>query len=302
MPAAVWTPEVHIDLARATQVLERDHPDLASLPLSVLGEGWDNLAVSVGDQWVFRFARRELAARLMNQEIRWSGELARALDVPIPVPARTGTLSPDKPFPYMGHRMLPGTTACRAGLSSLPHRALAVRLGGLLARLHSLPVPADAPRDTIGRGDHLKRGNRALSRLAEVDEARLAQDRPAIHALLSAPPHTGPLCWVHGDLYARHLLLDEQRQLCGIIDWGDVHAGDPAIDLSIAWSLLCGEAREALLRAYQEGGRPVDEALCSRARLVAYDYAGALIPYGRALQDEAATQLGLHAWQMAGAP
>jgi aminoglycoside phosphotransferase (APT) family kinase protein len=300
MPAAVWTPEIHIDLASARQVIERDHPDLASLPMSVLGEGWDNLAVDVGGQWVFRFARRELAARLMGQEIRWTGQLARALDVPIPVAERTGTLSADKPFPYMGHRMLPGTTACRAGLPSLPHRPLAVRLGRLLAQLHSLPVPEDAPRDTIGRGDHVKRGTRALARLTEVNEDRLAQDRPTIKALLSVPAHTGPLCWVHGDLYARHLLVDERRELCGIIDWGDVHAGDPAIDLSIAWSLFRGEAREDLLRAYREAGRHVDPALRARAQLVAYDYAGALIPYGRALQDEAAITLGLHAWEMAG--
>jgi aminoglycoside phosphotransferase (APT) family kinase protein len=300
MPAAVWTPEILIDLARAKEVIERDHPDLASLPLTVLGEGWDNLAINVGGEWVFRFSRRELAARLMNNEIRWTSHLAPALDVPIPTAERTGTLGAERPFPYMGHRMLPGTTACRAGLASLPHRALASRLGRLLAQLHSLPVPDDAPRDIIGRGDHVRRGTRALSRLAEVDEDRVAQDRPAIKALLSVPAHTGPLCWVHGDLYARHLLLDERRELCGIIDWGDVHAGDPAIDLSIAWSLFRGEAREDLLRAYREGGRPVDTALCARARLVAYDYAGALIPYGKALQDEAATQLGLYAWQMAG--
>jgi aminoglycoside phosphotransferase (APT) family kinase protein len=198
MPAAVWTPEIHIDLASARQVIERDHPDLASLPMSVLGEGWDNLAVNVGGQWVFRFARRELAARLMGQEIRWTGQLARALDVPIPVAERTGTLSADKPFPYMGHRMLPGTTACRAGLPSLPHRPLAVRLGRLLAQLHSLPVPEDAPRDTIGRGDHVKRGTRALARLTEVNEDRLAQDRPTIKALLSVPAHTictRVTCW-----------------------------------------------------------------------------------------------------------
>jgi hypothetical protein len=34
---------------------------------------------------------------------------------------------------------------------------------------------------------------------------------------------------VHGDLYARHLLISDDRQLACVIDQGDVHRGDPAV-------------------------------------------------------------------------
>ncbi|WP_158542454.1 GTPase HflX [Lujinxingia litoralis] len=36
---------------------------------------------------------------------------------------------------------------------------------------------------------------------------------------------------VHGDLHPGHLLLDEQARVVGVIDWSEVHLGDPAIDL-----------------------------------------------------------------------
>lgn len=37
---------------------------------------------------------------------------------------------------------------------------------------------------------------------------------------------------LHGDLYARHLLI-QNGKIAGIIDWGDMHIGDVAVDLAI---------------------------------------------------------------------
>ncbi len=59
-------------------------------------------------------------------------------------------------------------------------------------------------------------------------------------------------CLMHGDLYARHLLLDESFQLSRVIDWGDLHAGDGAVDLAVAW--LVAEVRQALEWVLQDDG------------------------------------------------
>jgi aminoglycoside phosphotransferase (APT) family kinase protein len=97
----------------------------------------------------------------------------------------------------------------------------------------------------------------------------------------------GPSTWVHGDLYGRHLLVADGA-LVGVIDWGDVHVGDPAIDLSIGWTFLPRAARPAFLAAYG----PVDGDGLARARTVALHYATALLAYGRAKGDAAAEELG----------
>ena len=95
----------------------------------------------------------------------------------------------------------------------------------------------------VGPGDEIERANmrRRLTMLRERATAAGALAEQAMRLaeeLAETPRHSGRPCWVHGDLYARHLLLDETRLPSGVIDWGDVHLGDPALDLSVAISFL----------------------------------------------------------------
>jgi aminoglycoside phosphotransferase (APT) family kinase protein len=54
----------------------------------------------------------------------------------------------------------------------------------------------------------------------------------------------------HGDLHVRHLLVDRDGSVTGVIDWGDLCLADPAVDLSIAYFAFAGRARADLLSAY----------------------------------------------------
>jgi phosphotransferase family enzyme len=98
-------------------------------------------------------------------------------------------------------------------------------------------------------------------------------------------------------IYVRHLLVDEARRLCGVIDWGDVHLGDPALDLSIAFSFLPPGARGAFREAYG----PIDAATWDRARFRALFYGTGLVDYGADVGDEAVRAAGEYALQAAGA-
>jgi aminoglycoside phosphotransferase (APT) family kinase protein len=68
---------------------------------------------------------------------------------------------------------------------------------------------------------------------------------------------------VHADLGPGHLLCRGDR-LVGVIDWGDVCVGDPALDLSWPLHELRALAVDALLVAY--GGAP-DPGFGERARV-----------------------------------
>jgi aminoglycoside phosphotransferase (APT) family kinase protein len=59
------------------------------------------------------------------------------------------------------------------------------------------------------------------------------------------PDHTGPARWVHGDLHGLNVLVS-RRRISGVIDFGDLCAGDPAVDLACAWLLLDRPARARL--------------------------------------------------------
>jgi aminoglycoside phosphotransferase (APT) family kinase protein len=66
--------------------------------------------------------------------------------------------------------------------------------------------------------------------------------------------------WIHGDVDARNLLVRGGR-LAAVIDFGQTGVGDPACDLTIAWTFFSGAARAAFRDAVA-----ADAATWARAR------------------------------------
>ena len=78
--------EVAIDAALVARLLRAQHPDLADQPLRHLASGWDNVNFRLGDRYVVRLPRREVAAALVAHEQRWLPVLAADLPLPIAAP------------------------------------------------------------------------------------------------------------------------------------------------------------------------------------------------------------------------
>jgi aminoglycoside phosphotransferase (APT) family kinase protein len=272
--------------------LLRPWSDLRSLPILPLGVGWDNLAVAVGE-WVFRFPRRQLGADLLQIELRWLPTLAAGLPARVSAPERVGAPTPWFPWPYAGYRRIDGRTGCGPALDAASRAPLAAPLGAFLRALHGLPVPAGAPVDGLRRADT---GHRASS-LKEIfarrdDGADLCE---LVDTLAGTAGWHGPACWVHGDLHPRHVVVGAAGDLAGIIDWGDLHAGDPALDLSIALTFLPAAARDVFRAAYG----PIDRPTWDRARFRALHYGAHLTRYGRAVGDLAMHLVGERALRAA---
>jgi aminoglycoside phosphotransferase (APT) family kinase protein len=104
--------------------------------------------------------------------------------------------------------------------------------------------------------------------------------------------------WVHGDLHPRHVIVGPRGELAGVIDWGDSHAGDPALDLAIAFTFLPRDARETFRVAYGA----VDDASWDRARFRALHYGAHLTRYGKTVGDLAMLLVGERALRAAAAP
>jgi aminoglycoside phosphotransferase (APT) family kinase protein len=219
---------------------------------------------------VFRFPRRQVAVPLIRTELQVLPFLASQLPVAIPTPTLVGVPSTAFPFPFYGHPFLVGTTGDRAALDDAGRAAAVPALAGFLRALHAIN-PVDAGRlnvkPDVFRGDTPRSAERALSRLSFLEGTPFAGHLDAIRARLSAPPppdDSGTAVVLHGDLYARHLLLDDTGHLSGVIDWGDVCTGDRAVDLAVAYTFLPPAHREAFFEAYG----PVDPATRERARFI----------------------------------
>src|SRR5262249_36554689 len=149
-----------------------------------------------------------------------------------PIPNLAGQPTETYPWPFAGHRMIPGRTACSVPLDDAERAAFAEPLGRFLAVLHAIPrgeaVRLGAGPDTIRRVDLAHRIPQARGNLQTLARKGLMEDSGPYSALLdSAPkvyvPRADTL--VHGDLYVRHLLVSPDHHLAGVIDWGDIHLG-----------------------------------------------------------------------------
>jgi len=77
------------------------------------------------------------------------------------------------------------------------------------------------------------------------------------------------------------VLVDEGGRLTGVIDFGDLHLGHPAVDLSIAWAFLPAHARREFFDTYGS----VPARVAAAARLRALTSAVAQEAYGHDVGD-----------------
>lgn len=232
--------EAAIDIALVRGLLEAQHPDLAGLSLVGAGEGWDNRTFRLGEDLAVRLPRRAASARLIEHQQIWLPILAPHLPLRVPDPIRIGRAGCGFPWPWSVTRWLPGETALVS--PPLDEHAAASDLARFLRALHR-PAPHDAPRNSRrgvpldARGALLREHLAAIA--GRVDHAAVIETWERLRA---TPPWTGAAMWVHGDLHPGNLLVGNGR-LSGVLDFGDLTAGDPATDLSVAWLLLRASAR-----------------------------------------------------------
>jgi len=294
-----WAAELEITPEAAARLIAEQFPQLATVKCELLGVGWDNVALLVNGQFVFRFPRRKMGADLLPTELRLLPAIAPRLPLPISAPIFEGKPSENFPWPFAGYRVIPGKTACRMHLGNTERHALAPALGRFLRALHDIrpDLASDhgAGFDAMRRLDIPYRSAQTIQRLAYLSQHHLfdlVQDLLAI--VRTVPTNYSPRqdVLVHGDLYSRHLIIDDAGQLVGVIDWGDMHLGDPATDLMVGWILFPPNARPAFFDAYGK----VDSTVWQIARFRALNHTVCTIPYAHQTRDDellAACLLGL---------
>lgn len=264
--------EVEIDENLVRALLREQHADLAELPLELMDAGWDNVMFRLGDALTVRLPRRSAAVTLLLNEQAWLPSLARNLPLPIPSPVRLGVPSHFYPWGWSVLPWLPGQAA-----SELPPRPdQASAFGHFLRALHKI-APSNAPVNEVRGCPLADRAAAVSARIEQLNAAKsgLSPDvEIAWHEGLKAPL-AQKACWLHGDLHARNVLV-ENGKISAIIDWGDITSGDVATDLAGIWALFDdAKARQVALEAYG-----ADLAEIARAKAWAVNFGTILLATG----------------------
>ncbi len=270
------TDEVDTDASLVRRLLAGQFPRWAELPIRrVVHSGTDNAIYRLGDDMAVRLPRREKTGDQIEKEARWLPVLAPHLPLAIPVPLAVGEPGEGYAWRWLVAPWLEGDDATAEHLRDLSEAArdLAAFLealqsidasGGPRPGAHNffrgVPLSArdDYTRDAIARSEGL------------ADTAAITA---AWESALAVPAWGGAPAWVHGDLLPGNLLARGGR-LSGVVDFGGLGVGDPAVELIVAWTLFSGESRVAFREALG-----VDDAAWARGRGWALSTAIVALPY-----------------------
>jgi aminoglycoside phosphotransferase (APT) family kinase protein len=195
---------------RVRAMLRLQQPDLAGLSLVPLRSDGGCRLWRLGDEFAVRLPRTREAADRLCRQDRWLPALAPSLPLAVPEPVGVGAPSVLFPWHWTVVRWVPGQTA-----TALPDddKSLDV-LAAFLKVLH-VDAHLEAPRfPTPG-------------------------------------PVGGPAVprWIHGELSPSTVVL-AGGMLTGIIGFGGLCGGDPAVDLASLCRRLPAPAASRLLAAY----------------------------------------------------
>jgi aminoglycoside phosphotransferase (APT) family kinase protein len=254
--------EINIDATLVHRLVAAQFPRWAGLPLRPVElDGWDNTTFRLGEDMSVRLPSAERYAPQVEKEHRWLPKLAPLLPLPIPVPLAKGAPADGYPFPWSVYRWLEGEPAATGRIDDPVD--LATTLADFLAALYRIDPTGGPPpgRHNFFRGGPLTvydaETRRALAALdGEVDTNAAG----TVWEASLGTEWDGPPVWVHGDVAAGNLLVKNGR-LSAVIDFGTSGVGDPACDMTIAWTLLSGESRDAFRAALT-----IDDATWARGR------------------------------------
>jgi aminoglycoside phosphotransferase (APT) family kinase protein len=254
--------EVNIDAALAKRLLATQFPKWADLPITpAVPQGWDNRTFRFGEHMTVRLPSADRYAAQVEKEHRWLPRLAPHLPLPIPVSLARGAPADGYPWPWSVYRWIESDTATVGRIDDPRRFATALaRFLTVLQRIDPTDGPPPGPHNFF-RGGPLMVYNAETRQAITALEGEIDTGAATAvwEAALAATWHGLPV-WVHGDVAARNLLVENVR-LSAVIDFGTSGVGDPSCDLVISWTLFEGEARNAFRTSLE-----LDDATWARGR------------------------------------
>lgn len=284
-----WQAENAISIDKAKLIIEKQFPQLKPVTIQIFGEGWDNTAFLINENYVFRFPRRKVAVPWLAKEAELLPKLIKQMPLKIPNPIFIGEPCELFDWPFSGYEILKGTTADKARLNHDERATNTIVLAEFLKAIHTLPLDNmqqfAAQAEDIERLDLANRLPQTLQMLHTIQTASYFYlITPFINYLnrLKLPPAYDHMRLLHGDMYAKHLLVSDEKKIVAVIDWGDSHISNIGLDLAIVHAFLPIENHAQFRKHYGN----IDDHTWEFAFFRAIYSTAALMLYGHDVNDQ----------------
>ncbi len=260
-------------LERCAAALQLQFPQTPAAQLSVIADTPAELVLSAADEYRLHFPRDPQAAERLELQARLLPHLRGFLSPAVPLFELRGERSRDWPHGWYGAKTVAGRPLRAAAINDDNIERLVRGLAQFLYELHQFPLPRARSR-----------GIAPARSWREQVEALARRSSAGLRPLLRFSEHARVRRWwraylddqaawsyeptvVHGALGEQQLLLDAMRRdLIGVVGWGAVCAGDPAIDFAAVVEAYGSDFGWRVMIRYGEVGGQADAGLFRRVR------------------------------------
>ncbi len=220
---------------RITDIMTGNMPGISLTEFEVNQDGLVNDVIIVNKSWVFRFAKSDEGAEILDKETKILDLVRSRVGVTVPDPVYQSRDCIVYPF-LEGQPLLRETLL---GGDETTQNNLAEQLGRFLYKLHTTPLVTDkwrvpntqAPVTRDIWVDRRERIREKIYPLLLPHQIQWAEN--LLNGMLDDPAaFTFEPALIHGDLAPYHILFDpNERRISGVIDFGVAGVGDAALDI-----------------------------------------------------------------------
>ena len=288
-----------MDIDLYVMLIQQNFPQLQIQSMKPITKGWDSFVLEVNDELIFRFPMRDDVIEPLHKEICLLPVLERTLSTPIPHFEYTGHGNENYPYTFVGYRKIQGIALDDASIAQEQILALAPALATFLNELHSfstteaIQLGMQEYTPVLWREIYQERFADLQKRVFPTLDTRLRTKSEQLwkNFLDNNTLFTFQPTLIHRDLSSEHIFCEPSRDvLTGIIDWGDVSIGDPAIDfVGLHW-IGGKKLMEQILMRYKN---TTDSAFWQRIDFYLHYWPFSQLLYGSYSKNETFFQLGI---------
>lgn len=208
--------------------------DIEATAIKLLGNGWDSEAYLINEAYVFKFARHKLASKDYAREKRILDFLKENLKTNIKVP-NIEYFDNSTETGIMGYKRIEGiilSPEIYQRMSREQKEKLALDISEFLKELHSLNSEELIEYTTDNREGCIKDLKLLKEKIYNIlSEEDIKFVETIFEKILNNNKiFNGKKCLCHNDLSCNHIILNENYELAGIIDFGDACITDEYSD------------------------------------------------------------------------